>query len=162
MKKYFQFFVLVFLLTGCHLSKFPIDESPAVKIDARLLGNWSDKTKDGDQYILSRKNDYQYNVLIKEKKGKKADKPETYIAYLSTVNSSTFLNVHGKDDDSGDRYLFIRILDLDANGKKMKMTSVADTTMEDLNSSLEVRSYITKNMDNPAFYHDTTWFYKVK
>ena len=149
-------------LTGCNLSKYPIDDKPNVKIDSRLLGKWKDNVKDGDQYQLTKKNDYQYNILVTGKKDKKQDKVESYYGFLSSVEDATFLNVHCKDEDSTDRYVFIRVLDIDAAGKKIKLTSVADTTMEFLENAGEVRAYVTANLNKPAFYHDTDTFFKIK
>src|SRR6185312_9976921 len=98
MIKYLRIFpVILFVLlqTACNLSKYPIDDPPVVKIDTRLLGKWAEHKDKNTTYTMTRQNDYQYLVTIKERKKKE---PETYTAYLSKVNDYRFLNVYTRKD----------------------------------------------------------------
>jgi len=157
--------VAVLFLTSCSDAKYPIDNTPSIKVDQRLMGTWKAKEKRGNKlvtdndvlYMMNKQNDYEYMVILKTNKKKDA---ETTTAYLSDVNKSLFLNVYVKGDTAG--YSFFRILDIDAKGNKVTVASIADTTMNALTSSAQVRERITKNLNNPLFYKDTVYMFKVK
>ena len=160
--------VAISLLASCRDARYPIDAVPVMKIDTRLLGNW--KAKDQKKhtkndvvfdmiYSLTKQDDHQYLITVKGK-DKKKDKPESTTAYLSEINKALFLNINVKDDSGG--YVFLRILDVDVSAGIVKVTSIADTTMIQLASAKQVRERIAKNINNPAFYKDTTYLYKLK
>ncbi len=148
--------LLIIIIAGCNLPKYPIDDPPVVKIDTRLLGKWKLKNEK-DVYVITKQNDYQYLITFKEKK--KA--PEKQVAFLSKVNDARFLNIYCADD-SGGSYFLLRIIDVNAAANRITAATVKDSTMQYLKSSAEVRDYVVKNLDNSAFYSDTGYFYKVK
>jgi hypothetical protein len=161
MKNYKRFCLaplLIFLLTGCELPKYPIDDPPVVKIDSRLLGTWAENKKDlSETYTLSKKDAVRYILTLKRKK----DKPEKFVAWLSDVEQNLFLNVYCHDtDDAG--YIFVRILEYNATDKSLQMACVKDTTMKYLTTSAQIRERITSRINDPAFYGDTGKLYKVK
>ena len=162
MRKFLLYLVAFVAVAGqvaCNSAKFPIDEQPAVKIDSRLLGKWmvKGKHKDNVTYTVARQSDYQYLITFKEKK----NEPEQHTAFLSDINKVMFFNIHGKDD-SGDSYVFFRVLDINAKADRVTVATLADSTMRYLKSAAEVRERITKNLENASFYEDTMKFYKVK
>lgn len=163
MHNYFKFcfsLLLITIFAGCDLSKYPIDDPAVVKIDTRLLGTWSEHKGDlSETYTLTKKDDFYYTVTEKNKK----EKPKKYIAYLSEVEHTRFLNVYCKDEkDSTDGYLFIKIIDLNVAKKTATAVSIKDSTMKYLTSTAQVRERITTNLNNPTFYGDTAYMYKVK
>jgi hypothetical protein len=156
--------VVCALFTSCKESNYPIDAKPAIKIDARLIGTWKPKKKSGKSplvdppYVISKENDFEYRVTIKEKdKGK--DKEEWTTGYLSKIDDALFMNVVVKDDSGG--YFFFRILNIDTKNGKVTVASIADTTMIHLANSVQVRERITRNLNNPVFYKDTSLLVKV-
>ncbi len=96
-------------------------------------------------------------------------------AFTSYVNNATFLNikyvyspsayltpgspVNTDGDEEG--YLLVRVLNINPTKNRITTATVADTFMKHIKSSKEVRAYVEKNLDNPAFYSDTFHFYKV-
>lgn len=159
--KYYGLVLLLLLLVGCDLSKYPIDDAPVIKTDARLIGKWKEKEKKGqsDLYTLTKKSDTRYLVTVKEHDDNK--RTLKYDAFLSDVNNVQFLNVLYKDD-SVNGYLFLRILNINAAGNTVIAAAVSDSTMKDLRSSAAVRERIKENLNNPVFYSDTVHFIKVK
>jgi hypothetical protein len=157
--------VAVLFFASCRDAKYPIDAVPSVKMDQRLVGTWKAKEKKGNKlvtdndvlYMMHKQNDYEYMVILKTNKKKET---ETTTAYLSDVNKALFLNVYVKGDTAG--YSFFRILDIDAKGNKVTVASIADTTMNALTSSAQVRERITKNLNNPLFYKDTVYLIRAK
>lgn len=155
----------ILFLASCSDAKYPIDHTPSVKVDQRLVGNWKAKEKKGNKYVtdndelymMNKRNDYEYMVVLKAMKKKEV---ETTTAYLSEVGTSQFLNVYVKGEHPG--YCFFRILDINTKGDKVSVASIADTTMNSLTSAEQVRERITTNLNNPAFYKDTTYLFKVK
>jgi hypothetical protein len=152
--------VFIGLLASCTLPKYPIDAPPSVKIDARLLGKWKGKNKGEtrDLYTLTKKSDYLYSIEGKQSGNKKK---ELLTAYLSMVDSVRFLNVWD-NDDTAKSYLFLRLLEINAEGNKLRVCAVSDSNMQYLTSCAQVREYIVNHLNNPEFYGDTVWFSKVK
>jgi predicted small lipoprotein YifL len=164
MKKAFSFVSVVLLLlsfAACTLPKYPIDDPPVVKIDARLIGKWKVSTqmeKDAEYYSVTKKDDFHYNISAKDPKKKELFK---FTGFLSYVDSARFLNVDNTDDsDRG--YFFMRLLEINVAGNKLRTCSVEDTMMQYLTSPAQVKEYIRKHLDNPGFYKDTVWMSKVK
>ncbi len=169
MKQYFEmlvFAVVVILsLASCADARYPIDNTPSVKVDARLMGGWKVKEKKGNKmvstddmvYMINKHNDFEYMLVTKTGRKKEA---ETTTAFLSDVNKVQFLNVYIKGDTAG--YSFFRILDINEAGNKLTIAGIADTTMRSLTSAEQVRERITKNLNNPAFYRDTAYLFKTK
>ena len=162
MKKVLAFVVGVLVVSGftaCSLPKYPIDETPSVKVDARLLGTWKAKVKgETETYTLTREGDYQYLVTAKKPGNKKK---ELMNAYLSMVDTIRFLNVYDRGDTEK-RYFFMRLLEINAAGNRLRACGVDDTNMQHLPNAKAVREYVVKNINRPSFYGDTAWFEKVK
>ena len=163
MKQAFSVFAGVLFIVSfaaCNLSKYPIDDPAVVKIDARLLGAWKGKHKHekSDLYILTKYNDYEYSILARDKK---KTKEEHYNGFLSEVGGVRFLNIYSKDDTEK-RYLFMKLIEINEAGNKLKVSCVNDTTMQYFTSAADVRQQITRNLNTPDFYGDTVNLYKVK
>ena len=164
-KNIFIAFVFVVLFASCKESNYPIDANPALKVDSRLIGTWKARDIRGNSpvidppYVLTKDNDFQYRVTIKEK-DRGVDKEESTTAFLSKIDNALFMNVVVKDDSGG--YFFFRILNIDAKNGKVTVASIADTSMVHLSSPAQVRARIAKNLNNPLFYKDTSLLVKVK
>lgn len=143
---------------GCVTAKYPIDATPLIKQDKRLLGKWKPvKKEDGkDVYTISANDEYTYKVSFKDKGSKKT---EVCTAYLSDIDNVKFLNVRFKED-STENYFFLRLLDIKSND--ITVASIGDTTLKALNSAQEVRSSFSKNLYKASFYDDTVHFRRIK
>ena len=160
-------------LMACNDAKYPIDEKPSVKIDSRLLGTWIaiEKKKprvssDADmEFTMSKQDELHYLISIDEKGMHKPEK-QTTNAFLSKINTVEFLNIsdnaksRGTTDTSG--YIFLKVLGVNAKAGTLTLVNIADTTMNLLTSSAQVRERITKNLDNPSFYKDTIEFHRIR
>jgi len=152
--------LLMFLLfAGCIVSKYPIDDPAAVKIDPRLLGKWETKgfSEDSIIYTITQQDDYRYFVALKHKQEKK---PKKYPAFLSDVNNNWFLNIYN-NVDSPIGYSFLEILNANAAYDKVTTLTVSDSALKYMNSAAEVRAYLTKNLHNPLSFSDTTHLNKL-
>ncbi len=162
MKRFTPFyaFCAIILLAGCDLSKYPIDATPQVKVDNRLLGSWSEKKNEPltIAVIVKKADEYKYTIITYDKKKKDQ---QVLTAFMSDVDKSSFLNVYGKND-SADGYLFLRILDINAAANKITVATVSDTMMQYLKSAPETRAYVQKHMNERSFYSDTGYLYKAK
>jgi hypothetical protein len=157
------------LFIGCANSKYPIDSRPKEKADQRLLGKWKEmkdknhqETNDEDiDYTVVKKDDHEYQITMRLT-GKKGNEKEKYTAFLSKIDEATFLNIAVKDEKKADGYFIVRVLDINKDANELAVSTIADTTMVYLNSAAAVRERIAKNLNNPAFYKDTGYLYKVK
>jgi len=156
--------VIAALLTSCGPdAKYPIDDRPNVKVDKRLFGKWilteeheGKYRVDSDiVYTLTKENDYKYHVLLRAKKDGRYVEDST-TAYLSKIDKEPFVNIYLKDDPGG--YIFLKIVKVSAD--KILATSLADTMT--VTSAAQVRTLMTTNLKNPAFYKDTVEFSRVK
>ena len=78
-----------FMFMGCpYNSSVSIDTTNAVKIDAKLIGKWQKRTSDDETYVVTKKDDYTYDILDKEKTPTEGSEPKKYCAFLSVVGYS--------------------------------------------------------------------------
>ena len=150
-------FILVAILAGCDGAKYPIDDPAVIKTDDRLLGKWGEKKHGHEYYCISKTDDYHYFIAMLSKK---KDMVDSQTAFLSVIDSARFLNIRSENDEHVPSYMFLRIIDL--NAKKITVAGIKDTTLKSMNSPAEIRTYITRHLNVPAFYGDTTILYKVK
>ncbi len=163
MKSSFKYSLIAFAilsLFGCNVAKFAIDDKPQMNIDPALLGKWKVE-KDGkksDLYNITKQDSAHYFITVKEYKNKKID---TAYAFLSDVRNSKFLNLYCKEDTTWG-YMFIRIIDINANHSKITAACVSDTMFHSMVSAAQIREHIYNNMTDPEFYSDTMHLVKVK
>jgi len=145
------------ILIGCDVAKFPIDDVPSVKVDQRLVGRWkAEKKGQHEVYRVSAIDSMHYLITVKEKK----DKIDSFEAFLSDVRNSKILNVHVKDSSSSG-YMFLQILDISSNGKKVTLATIKDTNMLHMESAALIREHIYNNLNDPEFYSDTATLRKL-
>ncbi len=148
---------LAILLCSCpYESVVPIDE-PRVKINPKILGTW-EETEDHDVYKVSRKDDFTYSIDVTENKDNKANH---FIAFLSTVNGATFLNLSEiKPADSGKKYALYKI---EMPGDDMvKIFAVSDNIREQFTSSQDLKKFIATNMKNSYFLEREVSFHRIE
>ncbi len=157
-KIYLVLFLLSFVIS-CDTAKFPIDAHPQIKIDKNYFGTWKIKNKkDKDVYIVCKRDDYNYLILIKHSKEQKTDSMN---AFVSKINDVLFLNVNNICDTT-EGYFFGKLIDINKSNNKIKYSLVKDSTLIHLKNADEVRQRIKENLNNPNFYSDTAYFKKIK
>ncbi len=160
MKNGIIYLVLLFLsfLISCDTTKFPIDAHPQIKINKNYFGTWKIKNKkDKDTYIVIKRDDYNYLILIKHSK---EQKPDSMNAFVSKINDILFLNINNISDTT-EGYFFGKIIDINKNNNKIKYSLVKDSTLKYLKNPDEIRQRIKENINNPTFYSDTAYFKKI-
>jgi len=138
-------------LWGCpYESEVAIDASPAVKIDARLLGTWKPKSGDS-KFVVTKATDNTYRIEEK----KKEEKSNYYSAFLSDVNGTIFLNAKEEGDQamSTNYYLYKVVLNGSSN---VKLYSVTENITEKFATSAELKAYIQKYMGLSFFFDKST------
>jgi hypothetical protein len=87
-------------LFGCYTSEHPLDASPALELDAALLGGWRclpaapSASDQAATLIVSRARERVYRVRLEAE----GEAPELYEAYASRLGSRTLLNVRDMDE----------------------------------------------------------------
>ena len=160
MKTYLQYssiLLLSLLFAACDTAPYPIDRTPNVKVDTRLLGNWKMKGRP-EEYTLIKYTDYKYMILYKDRRRNDIDK---YPAFLSDVDSVKFLNITSEDDSTAG-YFFLRIININPIKNVVTVAGLKDSTLKDITDPAEVREHISKNLNNPAHYGDTGYFYRIR
>ena len=114
--------------------------------------------------------DYDYYITDIDN-SKQAAEYNQYTCFTSKIGDVNFINA---DDnftpyttgrgfvrmEEESRYFFTKIA-VNETYDIITLSNVADTTLKKLVNSKQVRHRITANLNNPAFYSDTTRFYKV-
>ena len=155
-------------------AKYPTEEHPEIKIDARLLGTWKavedtdsknsmvvqsfhdvyhsstvssvDTTRKDCNYYITYFNRHGRNPLFLE-----------WTAFLSEIDNTSFLDI--KFMDVG--FTIIRLIKINSACDTITTALIADTTLKDLKSSKLLCHRIASHLNNPSFYCDTMHFYKV-
>ncbi len=148
---------LIFLLasfvvfTGCPYQTDVAIDKASVKVDPKLLGTWETRNNPEESYKITRKDEFTYDI---EKINKKSSdkKSEKYMAYASTVNGTTFLNLwENNPDGSAPKYFLYKMV---MTGDAMfTLSEVTDNIDEQFTSSDELKKFIGVNMKNSYFYN---------
>ena len=143
---------------GCATAKYPIDATPLIKLDNRLIGKWKTVVEGHgkDIYTITAKDEYNYKISFKDRGSKKT---EVCTAYLSDLDNVKFMNVCFKED-SIVNYFFLRLLDIKSDD--ITVATVGDTTLKMMTNAQEVRGFFLKNLHKPPFYDDTVHFRRIK
>jgi len=150
--------LLGIILPSCETAKFPIDSPPNVKIDNRLLGTWRANGKH-EEFTLLKQSDNEYLIMYKNKRHNEFDK---YPAFLSNVDGATFLNIFSNDDKEAPGYYFLKIIDINTRKNEVTIANVVDSTIKTIAEPAGIRERISKHLTDPAFYSDTTIFFRLK
>jgi hypothetical protein len=143
------FFAIVFM--GCpYSSEVPIDE-PSVKTDPKLIGKWEDKNSSEYNYIISKSGDFNYKICKRKIKAESTGTDtSTYMAYVSDVNGTRFLNLWEAYSTSKSYSLYK--LELNGSGSKLTLASVTENIDEKFTSSPELKKFIQMYMNLSFFY----------
>jgi len=164
--------VIALNLCSCkNVATYPISEPSEKCSENRIEGIWKfrEDTNSNNFYEVYRRDSTwkkSYHVRFWNRGGTNP----TYEAniHFSKIGQTMFINVpYWEFDEEHDNYSanrgygFLKILDHNETFDQMTVAPVNDSTMRYLKNSEEVRAYITKNLNNPAFYQTPKHFYKV-
>jgi len=139
--------VCLFLAACPYESKVPVS-NPGILINSALLGSWQEKADSNTVYEVSDLNKYTYKILEKHKDN---SEPKHYLAFPSTVNGTTFINIwEDKAGESNHTYLLYKLDVLNANS--IMLIEVTENIDEQFSSSEQLKKYISTNMDNSYFF----------
>lgn len=147
----------VFMACPYH-STVPID-APGVNIDTKLLGKWQKRTSDDDTYIITKKDNFNYEILDKEKSPAEGSKPKKYDAFLSVVNGTKFLNLYDEGDDTK-TYYFYKI-EFSDETEGFSLAPVTEYITETFGTSDSLKTFVKANMGLSFFYETKDDYIKV-
>ncbi len=149
------------MFMGCpYNSSVTIDTPTSVKIETKLLGKWQKRTSDDETYIVTKKDDYTYSILEKDKTPAEGSEPKKYCAFLSEVNGTKFLNLYeSKDEDSKTYYFYKLIISDETEG--FTLFPVTEYITETFESSNELKKFVQANMGLSFFYGSKEEYIKV-
>jgi hypothetical protein len=139
---------ICFLLAACpYESKVPIS-NPGIQLNAMLFGTWLEKTDSSTIYEVSDLNKFTYKIVEKHKDNSES---KQYLAFPSTVNGTTFLNLwEDKPGENNPTYLLYK-LDV-VNSNSILLLEVTENIDEQFTSSEQLKKYISSNMKNSYFF----------
>jgi hypothetical protein len=162
MKKSLPWAILIcigFMFMGCPYHSSVAIDTPTVKIDTKLLGKWQKRTSDDDTYIITKKDDYNYEILDKEKSPQAGSTPKKYTAFLSIINGTKFMNLYDESEDTKSYYFYK--LDMDDETGGFSLSPVTEYITETFGTSDSLKMYFKANMGVSFFYETKDDYIKV-
>jgi hypothetical protein len=162
MKKTFLWAMLVgigFMFMGCpYHSEVSID-TPKVSVDTKLLGKWQKRTSDDETYIITKKDDYDFKIIEKDKTPQEGSKDKEYCAFISVVNGAKFLNLYDPTEDTK-TYYFYKI-DMNDETGGFTLSPLSEYITETFTASNDLQKFIQANMGLSFFYETKEEYIKV-
>lgn len=160
MKKVSAVLVIACLgLPACYDFDFPLDATPEVRVDERLLGTWRCLPADEDADVLPltlRVEKKTGTTMVWATESVESDgKKETgaYEAFGSTLSPGTFLNLREVDEKTSANWTFLRYSFLLPH--VMRVELVKDEPFEKIEKSQKAtRKAIEKRRNDPAIYSE--------
>lgn len=135
------------LFMGCpYSSEVPID-SPAIKIDEKLLGTWESKSSSDYSYKVTKSDVNTYTI---EKKSASSGDVTTYKGFISDVGGVRYMNIY-EDGSTTNTYYFYK-LEISTSGVKTTLTPVTENIDEKFTTSAEMKDFFKKNQGNSYFF----------
>jgi hypothetical protein len=164
MKKTLLWAVLVgigFMFMGCPYHSDVAIDTPNVKIDAKLIGKWQKRSSDDETYIVTKKDDYTYDILEKDKTPTEGSEPKKYVAFLTEINGTKFMNLYENksDDDSKSYYFYKLVISDEIEG--FTLYPVTEYITETFTASADLKKFVQTNMGLSFFYGNTEEYIKV-
>jgi hypothetical protein len=141
-------FLLSILFGGCpYESVVPIDK-PSVKVNPALLGTWNDIHNSGDQYKIGKKDDFVYSIA---KTSRTDQRVFNYLAFISMVNGTEFVNVYDANPEEESRtYALFKLHPGDKDN--LCLEAITENIDEKFSNSGELKKFITANMNSSYFF----------
>jgi hypothetical protein len=165
MKKIYVFVLICcvsLLFMGCpYNSATPID-TPSLKIDAKLIGKWQQRSSEDITYVVKQKDDFTYTIVEKHKAPTDGSKPEddkTYLAYISDIDGTKFLNLYEPDQDTKTYYFYKLVFSTETDG--FELYPVTEYITEKFESSADLKKFFQTNKGLSFFYGTKDEYIKV-
>ncbi|MCX7833680.1 MAG: hypothetical protein N2490_05670 [Ignavibacteria bacterium] len=163
MKKIISVFVLflfTLLFTGCpYKSNFPIDKSPEIPVDTKLIGKWG--TSGTDYYNVSKKSNYLYSIIYVTLDSNDVEEiSDKYEGFLSKVDNVTYLNLRdlSASEGEGEYYLY----KFEYKNDKIILTGVTPYIKEKFSDSEDLKKFFKKNQENSYFFTDPQEYQRIR
>jgi hypothetical protein len=157
---YLSFLSLCFVFSGCPYEADVAIDTPSIPVNPKLIGTWEIRNNQDDSYKVSKKNDFTYAIVKSNKKSKEKGE-QIYLAFISLLNGTYFLNVkEDMGEASSKKYMLY----------KMEMKGDAVFTLAEITDNIderfvtvdELRKFIIDNMKNSYFYNrDEAEYFKT-
>jgi hypothetical protein len=146
-------FIIAGLATGCYESEFPLDPTPQIQTDSRLVGAWRCVTPDANDaastLTVESSQGRTYNVTLQES-GKS---PDRYEGYNSSLKAITLVNLRDVAATQT-RWVFVHYEFLQTNVLLVRV--VHERLLKGVaKSPAAVRKIIERERLNPALYEDS-------
>jgi len=163
MKKILSFICLLssfMIFSGCpYESDVPIDTS-SMLLNTRMFGTWAAQNNKDESFKISKHDEFTYSIEKANKKSTDSE-VEKYLAFGSTVNGVTFLNISDNNSDASSKKYFLYKMEMKNDGM-MTLAEVTENIDERFTTSEELKKFIAANMKNSYFYSkDETTYIKI-
>lgn len=169
-------YILCVLLYACGTpSSFPISMPSNGAVNDGIVGNWKmeEDTNKHNFYEITQRDKvdkFNYHVRFFNRGGTNPTyEANIFFSKVADLDNGDeevlFLNVPYWEEIGGqwkDRgYFFVRILGANDDFTGITTATVNSSELSDISSGMEMRRFISRNLNNPNIYSDTVHFYKV-
>ena len=151
--------LLATIFTGCpYESNVALDNSPKVKINGNLLGDWYLSTSETSKMMVEKINDFEYTITKLTADSSKVFKVDSrYKAFLSDVSGTLFLNAKSFQAEGETAMNFLNpnsfyIYKVEVSDKTFSLFPVSDYIKEKFDSEDNFRKFVEKYKDLSFFY----------
>lgn len=140
-------FSSLLLFTGCpYESEVPID-TPAIKVNEKLLGKWELRTNSDDVFTVSKLDGFTYKI-VKQTKG--SEDKSNYAAFMSDVAGTKYLNINEITELSTKTYYLYKFEQV--SDGLVTFFAVTANVDEKFTSSADLKNFIAKNQGHSFFF----------
>lgn len=163
MKKIIGLFVLfafTILFSGCpYQSTIPIDDTPEISVDSKLIGNWG--TSNTSYYKVSEKSNYLYSIIYVDVDSNGIEEISSkYEGFLSKIGNVTYLNLKDLDMSNGEDKYYIYKFEFE--DESIILTGVTPYIKENFSNSKELKKFFQENQENSYFFMDPVEYRKIR
>lgn len=140
--------------------KYSIDEKPIVRIDDHMQGIWkmAEDTNYNNYLIIEKDGDFEYSITYMNRGGDNRGL-EHGAFYFSEIGKAKFL-VIGNWDENNRGYLFYKIDSVARGSWDVVLRLATDPALKEVKSREELRTLLTRNLNNPSFFGKELHFHK--
>lgn len=148
-----------------YLCQHDLDEHPSLESDPHMQGIWKlrEDTDRHNYFVVERDGAYRFNITYMNRSGDNRGLEHARM-HFSRVNGVTFLNAPYSsffDEPSFSGNVLLRLDSVSApRSWEVVFTLVTDTNLYKMNSSSELRAYVSENMNKKGFYGKQLHFKK--
>jgi hypothetical protein len=138
--------LVCFIISGCpYETDVPLAQATE-KVNPKLLGTWNEEHF---EFKINKQDEFNYIYYIRNKYTN--DYADTSIAYTTTINGVTFLNVNRENEYLHSKYYQLYKIEIKGE-KELRLFPVTSDIPQKFTSSDSLKIFVGKSFKRPGFF----------